>query len=179
MAQAHRYFFCLRPPAGEAKRIGIARDQLEGRGTKVADERLHVTLGISNDYPEHAPHIVERLMAIGSAIDAEPFAIGFDRLSGSGSTVALCPSKAPRGLGILQRQIGRQLVYWDLQRLGWAFSPHITLMYRTGQPFIRPSPLFEWTAAELVLVHSLIGETKHIDIGRWPLVQRQMDLLAL
>ncbi|HEY0413404.1 MAG TPA: hypothetical protein VGD66_09695 [Allosphingosinicella sp.] len=63
-----------------------------------------------------------------------------------------------------------------LLRDGWKFNPHCTLLYRKGESFLRPSPPFEWAATELVLVHSLVGANRHIELGRWPLVRRQLEL---
>jgi 2'-5' RNA ligase len=49
------------------------------------------------------------------------------------------------------------------------FAPHVTLMY---DPLAVKPQVVEpviWTAHDFVLVHSLIGQTKHIHLGRWPL----------
>jgi len=179
MTPAHRYFFGILPTPGEAKRLGAYRDDLRcGTGDIVADHRLHMTLGITDDHADHDPALAQRLIAIGSAIDAEPFPILFDRVSGSGASVALRPSRKPPLLGGLQRQIGRHMAAAGLGRSGWTFNPHVTLFYIEGQAFLRPCPPFHWMATELVLIHSLVGETRHLVLGRWPLVRKQLDFLA-
>lgn len=48
-------------------------------------------------------------------------------------------------------------------------QPHLTLGYPAGQPFSRAIPPIEWTAADLVLIHSHLGQTRHDIVGRWPL----------
>jgi RNA 2',3'-cyclic 3'-phosphodiesterase len=176
MAVRHRYFFCLRPCPSLARRIGAFRDSLGCGGASVADRRLHVTLGITNDYPEPVPTVAACMIAIGELIDAEPFSLCLDRLSGNDAVVALRPGRRPPQLGILQRQIERWLRRSGLLRNGWRFNPHSALLYRTGEPFLRPAPSFKWAATELVLVHSLVGATRHIELGRWPLVRRQLEL---
>jgi 2'-5' RNA ligase len=50
------------------------------------------------------------------------------------------------------------------------FAPHVTLMYDSqGVPEQAVDPIC-WSANDFVLVHSLLGQTKHIHVGRWPLV---------
>ncbi|HKD21396.1 MAG TPA: hypothetical protein VKB71_05260, partial [Rhizomicrobium sp.] len=50
------------------------------------------------------------------------------------------------------------------------FQPHITLA--RDETRVKPeavSPPISWTVREIVLVHSLLGKTTHIHLGRWPL----------
>ncbi|HEY0112616.1 MAG TPA: 2'-5' RNA ligase family protein [Allosphingosinicella sp.] len=176
MAVDHRYFFCLRPSPLLAKRIGAFRSSLGYRGSIVSDHRLHVTLGITGDYPLPFPKVADCMMAIGGQIDAEPFSLFLDRLSGSDEVIALRPSRRPPQLGILQRQIERWMRRSGVLREGWKFAPHSTLLYRKGDPFLLPCEPFEWAATELVLIHSLVGATRHVELGRWPLVRRQLEL---
>ncbi len=63
----------------------------------------------------------------------------------------------------------------NVLRDGWHCDPHITLAYYDRHPFIMPSPEFAWDAKELVLIHSFLGRNKHVVLGRWPLVRRQLD----
>lgn len=176
MNDCHRFFFCLKPPAGLERKIGAYRDTLGYSGTAVQNERLHVTLGITNDYREYPQSVAGRMTTIGGMVDAEPFVLPLDRISGSGSVVALRPSTRPPALGVLQRQIDRRLARLDIRRNGWTFNPHSTLVYHEGAPFLRPVPTFEWHAAELVLIHSHVGQRRHTKLGRWPLVRRQLKL---
>jgi 2'-5' RNA ligase len=174
----HRYFYCLRPPPPLARSIGLLRDELRGGGARVSNARLHMTLAITNDHPRPVPELAAALLAIGGIIDAEPFRLVLDRLCGSHSTIALRPSRRRPELGILQRQIQRRLASRGIARDGWAFSPHMTLQYRAGRPFVRPVRTFEWHAAEAVLIHSLVGETRHETLGHGPLERRQLALPA-
>jgi RNA 2',3'-cyclic 3'-phosphodiesterase len=178
MSYQHRYFFCALPPAPVARQIGTVRDGLDHGGTIVADGRLHVTLGITNDFPEHVPQLADQLLAIGASIEAEPCRVSFDQLSGREGTIALRPSKASPGLSRLHREITNAMNFKGVLRDGWQCRPHITLAYYDRHEFIAPSPKFEWEVSELVLVHSLLGKTRHLVLGRWPLVRRQLDLLG-
>ena len=100
-------------------------------------------------------------------------------MSGNGRTIALRPSRTPPGLTALQHQLDAQMRYWNVRRPGWTFNPHLTLVYRPHQEFLRPIEPLIWEAAELVLIHSLVGRTQHRVIGRWPLRRRQMELLGV
>jgi len=79
----------------------------------------------------------------------------------------------------LHRQLDAQMRYWNVRRPGWSFNPHMTLVYRPHQEFLRPIEPLAWEAAELALIHSLVGRTQHRVIGRWPLRRRQMELLGV
>lgn len=175
----HRYFFALQPPEPVIRRAGSLRDVFAEAGGGVRDDRLHVTLGITDDYAERPAAVVDRMLGIGDAVDAEPFALSFDRLSGNGRTIALRPSRTAPGLTALHRQIDAQMRYWNVRRPGWSFNPHMTLVYRPHQEFLRPIEALAWEAAKLVLIHSLVGRTQHRVIGRWPLRRRQMELLGV
>jgi 2'-5' RNA ligase len=49
------------------------------------------------------------------------------------------------------------------------FAPHVTLMYDSqGVPEQAVEPI-RWSAHDFVLVHSLLGQTRHIHLGRWPI----------
>jgi 2'-5' RNA ligase len=49
------------------------------------------------------------------------------------------------------------------------YTPHVTLAY--GMPWIaaRPVDAVSWNVREFVLMHSLLGRTRHIALARWPL----------
>jgi 2'-5' RNA ligase len=175
----HRYFFALQPPEAIARRAGMIRDAFADAGGCVADDRLHLALGMTDDHATRPAAVVDRLLGIGDAMEAEPFPLVFDRLAGNGRNIALRPSRMPPGLSALHRQLDAQLRYWNVRRPGWSFNPRMTLVYRPNQEFLRPIEPLAWDAAELVLVHSLVGRARHRVIGRWPLRHRQMELLGV
>jgi 2'-5' RNA ligase len=54
----------------------------------------------------------------------------------------------------------------------WAkgvFTPHVTLLYDGMSVAEQPVDPISWTVGEFVLVHSLLGQTRHIILDRWPL----------
>ena len=172
----HRYFFCLRPPEMLTRQMGALRDAQEPQEA-VGNERLHMALAITPDFAEHRPEAAEQMKIIAETVSAEPIALCFDTIWVSGQSIALRPRRRPAALALLQNQLWRRLDYRGLAREGWSFNPHVTLGYRTGAPAepIGIEPL-EWTAREFLLIHSLVVERRHIELGRWWLGDRQLGL---
>jgi 2'-5' RNA ligase len=52
---------------------------------------------------------------------------------------------------------------------GYRFNPHVTLLYRNSAPFTETVTPFAWEVREFVLIHSLLGQTRHTPLGMWPL----------
>lgn len=175
MSILHRLFFAILPPAIERARIGLTRDLLDAPIDPVANARLHLTLAITGDYPAFPDAVAERMLAIGGQVAADPFELVLERLSGSSRSVALRPAARCHGLGEVQRQLARDMAYWSLGREGWSFSPHVTLGYRQGDPFLMPITPIAWEVTEFALIHSRVGATEHIALGRWPLEAAQQE----
>lgn len=165
----HRLFFALRPPLDQRPAIAAHRDALPS-DVPVADDRLHVTLAITADHNTPPADLIQHALAIGADIKVEPFDLSLDRLCANPSSIALRPSHCPPALRTLHRQLDRRLVS---RRKGWSFNPHTTLCYREGDRFERAIPPVAWRAVDFVLIHSVVGATRHIELGRWPLDDRQ------
>jgi RNA 2',3'-cyclic 3'-phosphodiesterase len=172
----HRLFFALKPPLAEARRIGLARDGLGITSGAVSNDRLHVTIGITQDYASLPGDVVHHAMRIGDGISGDPFDLCLDRLSAGAESVALRPSRRPPALTMLQKRIDALLTYWGVRRADWRFSPHVTLGYRPGPVSLEAVAPIAWQVREVVLIHSIVGATRHIELGRWPLVRHQLEL---
>ena len=48
-------------------------------------------------------------------------------------------------------------------------TPHVTLLYDDVLVEERAVEPIRWTVREFVLVHSLLGQTRHVPLARWPL----------
>jgi len=177
MQHCHRLFFAVKPSRIEANLTGLFRDATDVPLDVVANDRLHLTLGITNDYAAFPADVAQRLLTIGEHLAGDPFTLTLDRLSGSERSIALRPNKRPPALSAMQKQIDDQLRYWNLMRTNWSFNPHVTLGYRRGLSFLKPVTPVEWDMHDIVLIHSVVGATRHSELGRWPLVRRQLDLL--
>jgi 2'-5' RNA ligase len=168
-----RFFYALVPPPLPRNLIGVQRDQLGLAETMVENERLHITLGITEDFPRQPYEAMQRLIEIGARISAAPVPVRLDRVSGSNETIALRPSRKIDALAELGHKLQRGLSGTGLLRGAWDFHPHVTLLYRKGRPFTRTIEPIGWDATDFVLIHSILGAHRHIELGRWPLIDRQ------
>lgn len=170
MRTRHRLFFAVKPPPPVAALIGQLRDAGRAGRSRVTDERLHITMFITDNYPALPADLADRMGETASSIDLPAARVAFDRLIGGRHSTLLAPSEPVRGLEGLQERLG-----FALSRVGiaprprWRFSPHITLCYSGGADFDREIDPISWKADEIVLIHSLAGIGRHITLGRWSL----------
>lgn len=165
----HRLFYALRPPEDA---LGYLADQQWqfGPGHEVSGPHLHLTLAITNDFAVFPDREAEVMQRIGDAIVAHQCPVVLDQAVASRRSVMLAPSEtlhAVEALHLLLRA-GMRAAQARM-RTGWRHSPHLTLLYRDGKPFILPVPAMSWRATEFFLVHSLVGLNRHEIRGRWPL----------
>lgn len=171
----HRLLYALRPAPLARNLIGVQRDQLGLADALVENDRLHITLGITEDFERRPYAAAKDLLAIAEQVSAAPVPVTLDRVSagGDGDSIALRPSRKIDALAELGHQLQRGLRAAGLLRRGWDFHPHVTLLYRKGRPFTRTIPPIGWEATDFVLIHSILGAHQHIELGRWPLIERQ------
>lgn len=171
-AGCERLFFALLPPQQSALRTSAASEERLGVGWQIQRAaRLHVTLGITDDFDRTPSRLLERLLLAGDAVDVEPFILTLDRLTIGERSASLRPASGNRALRRLARAIADAMRAAGVpMRDGWQFRPHMTLAYRTagraGQHAVSP---LTWEAADFVLIRSLVGRTRHILLRRWPL----------
>jgi RNA 2',3'-cyclic 3'-phosphodiesterase len=182
-----RLFFALFPTSEAAKQISHVSQQLRDEhgltGKSLSNDRLHVTLHHVGDYAGGLPDgVVDSAQEAGSKIEMTAFDVTFDRaMSFAGS-----PRNKPfvlrgdesRAGGLAALMAFQKTMYLAMCRAGLQgpranakFAPHVTLMYESqGVPEQAVEPI-RWSAHDFVLVQSLLGQTKHIHLGRWPLKQ--------
>lgn len=176
----HRFFFALQPPPELARRIASAAHWFEAQGGALRPERMHVSLFVLDDLPGYADTLVAMLRDLGARLKAAPVEITLDRVVGSGSSIALRPSRRIEALaGLRQRLVSVAGLTGVAERRDYRFSPHLTLGYRHGAPFQQRIKPVTWRADEVVLIHSLLGQTRHDLVGRWPLDGSATEQLAL
>lgn len=171
----HTLFFALFPSPEDVQRIARLAKTLRAEhglaGNLLEAERLHVTLRDLGGYEKGVPEdVVAAAKAAAAAVSMPRIDVAFDRLlhfPASGAVVLRSGTpNAP--LAALAQTLGLAV-----REAGFTTKPsgtaHMTLMYDySGLPERGIEPVC-WTATEFVLVHSLVGETEHVPLGRWSL----------
>lgn len=171
-----RLFFAIYPDPDTAARIarlaGRLREDHGLSGRPLAAERLHITLHHLGDYAGAPRGVVDAAIQAAAAVAKPSFDIIFDRAASFLGRPKNRPFVLRGGDGAtaFQQALGAAMVKAGLGRLAeQRFTPHVTLLYDDlciAEQVVEP---VSWTAREFVLVHSLLGRTQHIPLGRWPL----------
>lgn len=169
----HTLFYAIFPPPGPAAQITRQRQglgaELGWRGGEVATDRLHITLYPiwGGDEPP-PPWLVEAAREAAGLIAAAPFEIVFDRVA-SFTPIVLLPRES-QPLTALHGALGAALAKVGLPiRRTSRFAPHISLLYGQRRIEERAVDPVTWTVRAFTLVHSLVGQTRHVRLGQWTL----------
>jgi 2'-5' RNA ligase len=170
-----RLFLAIFPDATYASRFEtfaarhLAARRMDGRPVEAS--RLHVTLFHLGDYTALPPDLVTQATDALAQLEVEPFAIRFDQIGSfnnrsSHGDFVLTSNDGNEALHAFRQQLAGHL---NAAALGsftkGSFTPHMTLAYnRPAVPFQPIEPVV-WPAHEVVLVHSLLGKTRHIHVA--------------
>ena len=170
-----RLIFAVLPDAETAGQIAERtarwrRDHgLRGKPRKA--EQLHIKLCHVDDLagaPSEAA--IDALAERASALSMPAFRVEFDRvLSFSNGAFVLSGDESTIGLEVLQQRLSDALD--PSPRPARRFVPHVTLLRDQRRIAEQPVERIGWTAREVVLVHSLQGQTTHRHLARLPLLQ--------
>jgi 2'-5' RNA ligase len=159
--------------------FGIARFARQCRcqygfdGEPIAASRLHISLQHLGEYHEMPESVVGKAREAAARVRMPPFAVMVDRMSSFSGRQGNYPlvlrgEDGVVGLTMLHRSLGAEMRKVGLKRRA-DFTPHMTLVYGSRRIDEQPIEPVCWTVGELVLVLSLIGETKHVRLEQWPL----------
>jgi RNA 2',3'-cyclic 3'-phosphodiesterase len=166
----HRLFFALMPSAEVVPEIAAVRGGLGIAKSHVLDHRLHLTLW-SLDLPmTPPPGIIADLCAAAARVEGPALRLVLHELVGNGHVTCLRPGEPMPVLKAFQQRL--QLAAADgglWPNRGFRFDPHMTLAYGQAEGVRRPVWPISWRAEDFVLVHSLVGLTEHVVLGRWRL----------
>lgn len=168
-----RLFFAALPDAETAERIAEraatwrAGHGLTGRLLKTG--HFHVTLStVHEGHGLPDADEIDGWMERARAVSMPTFQVGFDRLmSFANGALVLTSDEATIGMEVLQQRLCDSLD--DTPRPARRYTPHVTLLYDGRHIEAEPIEPIAWTVREVVLVHSLIGQTTHRHIARIPL----------
>ena len=174
-----RLFIGIFPPAPVSARISCSAEELRLRhgltGKPLAPERFHVTLFHLGDYVGLPEGLTRSAVEAAASVTAAPFEVGFDFVESFSTKTPKLPlvlrsSTAIERLMDFQAQLGHALRKVGLGRyVGPQFTPHVTLLYDAKSVAREPVEPVTWTVNEFVLVHSLLGRSRHVHFGRWSL----------
>lgn len=172
-----RLFFALFPDAATAARLaesGAALRRQHGlRGPVQAPDRLHVTLNHVGEFSPLPPDLVGAAKAAGDRLRSPPVPVRFPVAGSFGGRSSNLPFVLRGGehdaLRQLQSALTDALLATRTIRAREAFEPHMTLLYdRQLVADVAVEPI-AWTAADVVLVHSLVGQASYRVLQRWRL----------
>ncbi len=174
-----RLFFAVFPDALTAERIAAlghrVRADQQLPGPPLRTDRLHVTLHHLGDFAGVPQRIVDAAKESAATLSAAAFELRFDQFGSFKSRTGNHPGvlrteQPPEGLMTFQHMLGETLQrHGVLSRSERTFTPHVTLFYAKRQIPPQPVDAVRWVARVFVLVHGLIGHTRHILLGHWPL----------
>jgi len=178
--KTHRLFFALLPDPSLVPALAQAADTVKAtkliRGSWVASSKYHVTLHFLGNYPALPEDIIGCAKAAAADVRLAPFEFALDSVSsfrgGQQSPCVLrCARDADIALQSFWRELGSALVAHGLGELieRW-FIPHVTIAY--GDKALAEPVALEpivWSAADFVLVDSLLGTSIHHEMERWAL----------
>jgi 2'-5' RNA ligase len=174
-------FFGLLWPASAATEISKVADDLRHlhgfAGRLIEPERLHVSLHAVGRYDGLPNSIVERACQAGAMVSTSTSsfplvfnrAVSFDNRRGKRPLV-LRPGYDLARLSALHDVLGRAMKRARIGRHVLShFTPHMTLLYDGRTVPERPIAPIRMDVHDFVLVHSLVGQSRYIELARWPL----------
>jgi RNA 2',3'-cyclic 3'-phosphodiesterase len=174
-----RLFFALLSPLNSAAAITKAADRLRNfhglKGRPIERGRLHVSLHAVGQYDGLPNSIVERAHQAGTMVSTSPFPLMFDRVMTFGNKqgkrpVVLCPGHDLTRLFTLHSVLGEAMKRAGIGRhIRPHFTPHMTLLYDSRVVRERPIEPIRMSVQDFVLVHSIVGHRRYIELARWPL----------
>ena len=173
-------FFALFPDVRTAKHIESVTRTLcaEHRilGKPPAQQRLHVTLHHLGKFRGLPSHAVVAARQAAAEVTLPPFDLVFDhvtsfeRRNARNRPIVLGTQQKTPALAALYQTLGAALMRHTEFGCKFipAFTPHLTLLYGDRHVAQDIEPV-KWTVREFVLIHSLLGRTRYIRLGRWSL----------
>ena len=174
-----RLFLAIFPDPGTAAQLAtLAAAQCAAhglRGKPVQPGRLHVTLFHLGDTVGLRQEVVEAASAAASRVEMRAFELALDQVGSFSGRRDKLPFvlRARNGnapLRALHAALAVELGEVGLGRFtATQFEPHVTLAYDVRAVAMQDVAPIAWQTREFVLVHSLLGQTRHVPLGQWAL----------
>jgi 2'-5' RNA ligase len=166
----HRFFFALKPSAEAVAEMAEVRGRVGVARSHVLDHRLHLTLW-SLDLPiMPPPGIIADLGRAASTVRGPALRVVLQEVVSNRANTCLTPGEPMPVLKDFQRRLQLAIAGVGIYpNRGFRFNPHVTLAYGQDEGFRHQILAIGWRSHEFVLIHSLVGLTEHIELGRWAL----------
>jgi 2'-5' RNA ligase len=145
------------------------------RGKPLLPERFHVTLFHLGDSAGLRQELVDAATRAAARVTTAPFDVAFDHVGSFAGHRDKLPFvlRADGGNAALRAfhgQLGTRLREAGVVLPASAgFEPHVTLAYDARMVALETVAPIAWRSREFVLIHSLLGKTRHVPLGRWVL----------
>lgn len=178
MPATDRLFFAIVPPAPTVTQVYAWQQDLRVRhglwGRPLPMDRLNITLCHLGDYIGLPQSVVAQAREAAGRVKSAAFDITFDRaLTFTGRVrnrpFVLRSGDGAPGVRSFQRELGEAMTASGLGKFVRPYTPHMTLLYDTADVTEHAIDPVAWRAVEFRLIHSLLGQTRHITLGAWAL----------
>lgn len=178
---SNRVLVGLRLPQAVAEDVGDWSLQFREARSLVGNPRplshLHLTLFLIGDFGLLPSGIIAAAQRACLAVAARsrPFPIQLDQAvcGGTGQPFVLKSENRNSVLDLLYQrlfiQLDREGIRGDKRK---RFEPHVTVAYMNRSVRMESINPIAWMVEEMFLIHSLLGETQYIELGRWKLRQQ-------
>jgi 2'-5' RNA ligase len=170
-------FFAVLPPDTSAPAIAALGANLQRAhrlpGKRIDEDRLHATMAAVHDPLCPLASAIARAKWVGANIRHSPFPVCFEwsesfRHSGLHHPLVLRGDEGVRALSGFQRELCGQMRHAGFAVMR-SFTPHVTLLWAPRCLEAYPIAPIHWTVRDFALVLSVVGESRHIRLGRWQL----------
>jgi RNA 2',3'-cyclic 3'-phosphodiesterase len=167
-------FFALLPDEDATRSIAqLAEGFRQAHGLTGALRPLHVTL-CDLAVRTNIEKTIDVASKAAATVTAAAFRIAFNRAARFGGgkgerPFVLIGDDGVTGAARFRQTLSLELRMADLGKWPANFTPHLTLLYDRVLPDDQDIAPIEWTAREFVLLRSMVGQTRHEVLGRWPL----------
>jgi len=176
-AQVHRLFFALFPDDAACARIAAFADELRptlsSRCRWLEASRYHLTLHFLGDNDELRPDLVAAAGKAAARVATPAFEVTLDTFASfKGSRPPGVLRTSPDEMPVLDlwKNLRSELAREGFgARLDPEFTPHVTLFYGDSELPARAIAPIRWRAQEFRLIHSIIGQSRYSELGRWSL----------
>ena len=152
------------------------RDELRLHGRPRGTDIFHAALVHLGDFPGLPRHIVARTVQAATTVQMAPFEVSFDRVMSFSRGLGRRPlvlhsDEYAAPLMTFQNILLEALVRGKLlSTVPSKYKLCVTLLYGRQNVKDHVVEVVTWTVRAFVLVHSLLGQNRHIVLARWPLV---------